>query len=126
MSFSDQLANERVLLKGGVFTFLYMDVFAPDSKTRQFNRAVDRVKDDSRCLDLLGNSKKIRAYGEASWNKWTRNRPIAYVSRLVNVGLGAKLIYRSTTFEKDRLGQEHLKMNFNVSKLRSHFRRKLH
>ena len=26
-----------------------------------------------------------------------------------------KLIYRSTTIEKDRLGQEHLRMNFNVS-----------
>lgn len=66
-----------VIMTGGVFTFLYLDVFAPDSKTRQFNRAVDRIKDDPKCVEVLGDPKKIRAYGEASWNKWTRNRPIA-------------------------------------------------
>lgn len=60
-----------------MFTLLYKEVFASDSKTRNFNRAVDRVKEDPRCIELLGDSKKIRAYGEASWNKWTRNRPIA-------------------------------------------------
>ncbi|PGH18696.1 hypothetical protein AJ80_04349 [Polytolypa hystricis UAMH7299] len=85
------------VMTGGVFTFLYMDVFAPDSKTRQFNRAVDSIKDDPRCIELLGDSKKIRAYGESTWNKWTRNRRIA------------------TTIQKDRLGRDHLKMHFNVS-----------
>nr|KMM69381.1 import inner membrane translocase subunit tim-21, mitochondrial [Coccidioides posadasii RMSCC 3488] len=85
------------VMTGGVFTFLYMDVFAPDSKTRQFNRAVERIKDDPKCIEVLGDPKKIRAYGEASWNKWTRNRPIA------------------TTIEKDRLGNEHMKMHFNVT-----------
>lgn len=64
-------------LQGGVCTFLYKDVFSSNSKTVQFNRAVDRVKDDSRCIALLGDPKKIRAYGETSWNKWTRNRPVA-------------------------------------------------
>ncbi|WEW59818.1 mitochondrial import inner membrane translocase subunit tim21 [Emydomyces testavorans] len=85
------------IMTGGVFTFLYMDVFAPDSKTRHFNRAVDRIKDDAKCVEVLGNPKKIRAYGEASWNKWTRNRPIA------------------TTLERDRFGNEHIKMHFNVT-----------
>lgn len=60
-----------------------MEVFAPDSRTWQFNRAVERVKNDSRCLELLGSSKKIKAYGETTANKWTRNRPIAYVSRVI-------------------------------------------
>ncbi|EEP77310.1 predicted protein [Uncinocarpus reesii 1704] len=85
------------VMTGGVFTFLYMDVFAPDSKTRQFNRAVDRIKADSACIEVLGDPKKIRAYGEASWNKWTRNRPIA------------------TTLERDRQGNEHMKMHFNIT-----------
>ncbi|EEQ92057.1 hypothetical protein RJZ56_000733 [Blastomyces dermatitidis] len=85
------------VMTGTVFTLLYKEVFAPDSKVRNFNRAVDRVKGDPKCIELLGDSKKIRAYGETSWNKWTRNRPIA------------------TTVEKDRIGREHMRMNFNVS-----------
>ncbi|KAK2775936.1 mitochondrial import inner membrane translocase subunit tim21 [Emmonsiellopsis sp. PD_33] len=86
-----------VAMTGGVFYLLYTEVFAPDSKTRQFNRVVDRIKEDERCIDLLGDSKQIRAYGEESWNKWTRNRPIA------------------TTIEKDRIGREHMKIHFHVS-----------
>ncbi|PGH16737.1 hypothetical protein AJ79_01610 [Helicocarpus griseus UAMH5409] len=85
------------VMTGAVFTLLYKEVFAPDSKTRNFNRAVDRIKEDPQCIELLGDSKKIRAYGETSWNKWTRNRPIA------------------TTVEKDRIGREHMRMNFHVS-----------
>jgi hypothetical protein len=69
----------RPFYQGGVFTFLYLDVLSPNSKTRQFDKAVDRVKDDARCTALLGDRKKIRAFGEDTWNKWARNRPIAYV-----------------------------------------------
>ncbi|DAA79039.1 TPA_exp: hypothetical protein A8136_2824 [Trichophyton benhamiae CBS 112371] len=99
---TQQSVNFLVILAGaamtcGVFTFLYLDVFAPDSKTNQFNRAVNRVKDSDECLALLGDRKQIRAYGETSWNKWTRNRPIA------------------TTIDKDSKGNEHMRMNFHVS-----------
>ncbi|KAL1955274.1 hypothetical protein VTO42DRAFT_8872 [Malbranchea cinnamomea] len=99
---TQQTVNFAVILVGaimtaGVFTFLYKDVFAPDSKTRQFNRAVDRIKEDSRCIALLGDSKKIRAYGENTWNRWTRNRPVA------------------TTISTDKQGREHMKMHFYVS-----------
>jgi mitochondrial import inner membrane translocase subunit TIM21 len=58
---------------------MYTEVFSPDSKTSHFNRAVDRVKKDPRCTELLGSSKKIIAYGEPTWNKWRRARPIAYI-----------------------------------------------
>ena len=58
---------------------LYSEVFSPDSKVAYFNRAVDRIKRDPRCLELLGDSKKITAYGEETHNKWRRARPIAYV-----------------------------------------------
>jgi import inner membrane translocase subunit TIM21 len=57
--------------------FLYQEVFSPDSKVSYFNRAVDRIKKDQRCLELLGESKNITAYGEETWNKWRRARPIA-------------------------------------------------
>lgn len=58
---------------------LYSEVFSPDSKTTYFNRAVDRIKKDPRCLELLGDSKHITAYGEETYNKWRRARPIAWV-----------------------------------------------
>jgi mitochondrial import inner membrane translocase subunit TIM21 len=58
---------------------------------------VERIKKDGQCLEVLGNPKKIRAFGEASWNRWNRNRPIA------------------STLSKDRMGVEHLHMHFNVA-----------
>ncbi|KAI5290911.1 mitochondrial import inner membrane translocase subunit tim21 [Ascosphaera aggregata] len=85
------------LLTGTVFTLLYKDVFAPDSKTVYFNKVVDRIKEDPRCIKLLGDAKNIRAYGENVDSKWTRNRPIA------------------TTIEKDSLGRDHMKMRFYVT-----------
>ena len=57
--------------------YLYTDVFSSDSKTRYFNRAVDRIRADPRALDLLGSGQTIRAFGEPTANKWSRNRPIA-------------------------------------------------
>lgn len=58
---------------------MYTEVLSPDSRTAHFGRAVDQVKNDPRCAELLGESKKITAYGEPSWNKWRRARPIACV-----------------------------------------------
>lgn len=56
---------------------MYTEVFSLDSKTAHFNRAVDQVKQDTRCTDLLGNKKKITAYGEPNQSKWATARPIA-------------------------------------------------
>lgn len=72
-----QSATATDAIQGGVAYFMYTEVFSLDSKTSHFNRAVDRVKNDPRCTALLGNSKKITAYGEPTWNKWARARPIA-------------------------------------------------
>jgi hypothetical protein len=44
----------------GVTYFLWTDVFSPESKTRQFNRAVDKIKKDHRCLELLGDANKFK------------------------------------------------------------------
>ena len=63
--------------KGAVITLFYTEVLAPNSKTNQFNAAVNRIKASSQCTDLLGSSKKITAFGEPTWNKWARARPIA-------------------------------------------------
>jgi import inner membrane translocase subunit TIM21 len=83
-------------LQGGVSYFLWTDVFSPDSKTAQFNRAVDKIKKDPRCLEILGDAKKITAHGEETFNKWRRARPIASSERM------------------DPQGNHHLLMHFFV------------
>ncbi|KAL1841996.1 hypothetical protein VTJ49DRAFT_6239 [Mycothermus thermophilus] len=83
-------------LTGGVGYFLFTDVFSPDSKTVHFNRAVDRIRADPRCVELLGDGKKMVAFGEETYNKWRRARPIA------------------STTTKDAQGNEHLMIQFNI------------
>ncbi|KAJ9136475.1 hypothetical protein NKR23_g9875 [Pleurostoma richardsiae] len=85
-----------LVLTGGVGYFLYTDIFSPDSKVAYFNRAVDRIKKDPRCVELLGPGNKIVAYGEETYNKWRRARPIA------------------STETRDPQGNEHLLIHFNV------------
>ena len=98
---TQQTFNFGIVLAGAVGTglvayFLYKEVFASDSKTSLFNQAVDRIRGDSRALELLGTGKTIRAFGEPSTNRWTRNRPLA------------------SSLQKDRTGTEHFRMHFNV------------
>ncbi|KAB8270672.1 hypothetical protein BDV24DRAFT_88300 [Aspergillus arachidicola] len=95
-SFNFVIILAGAALTGGVFYLLYSEVFSPNSRTWQYEKAVERILDDSRCTDILGDRREIKAYGESTSNKWARNRPIA------------------TTIEKDRLGREHLRMNFHV------------
>lgn len=56
---------------------MWHDVFSPDSKIANFNRAVDKIKQDPRCLEVLGHSKKISAHGDETFNKWRRARPVS-------------------------------------------------
>lgn len=85
-------------MTGAVAQLLYKEVFATDSKTSHFNRTVTRIKNDARCVDILarGDAKKIKAYGEPTWNRWSRNRAIA------------------SKTEKDGVGVRHMRMHFNV------------
>ncbi|KAG5973707.1 mitochondrial import inner membrane translocase subunit tim21 [Claviceps digitariae] len=85
-----------VALTGAVVYFMWTDVFAPDSKINHFNRAVDRIKKDPRCIEVLGDPKKIIAHGEETANKWRRARPVASTERT------------------DQQGNQHLVMNFHV------------
>ncbi|KJZ79833.1 Mitochondrial import inner membrane translocase subunit TIM21 [Hirsutella minnesotensis 3608] len=85
-----------LVLTGGVGYFLWTDVFSPDSKISQFNRAVDRIKKDPRCVELLGEPKKIIAHGDETFNKWRRARPVA------------------SSEKTDSQGNSHLMMHFHV------------
>jgi import inner membrane translocase subunit TIM21 len=100
-----QSFNFLVIIAGaaltiGIGTLLYSEVFSPSSKTVQFNHAVDRIRRSRECIDTLcgpmGRGKDISAYGETTWNKWNRNRPIA------------------SRTEMDRAGMEHLYMHFHA------------
>lgn len=91
-------------LTGVVGYFLFTDVFSTESKTTYFNRAVDRIRKDHRCLELLGEGKKIRAHGEETHNRWARSRPIASTERT------------------DPQGNHHLMMHFYVRAPLFHFR----
>lgn len=84
------------IVQGGVSYFLWTDVFSPDSKTAHFNRAVDKIRADPRCQELLGSSKKITAHGDDTFNKWRRARPVASSERV------------------DPDGTQHLMMHFFV------------
>lgn len=95
-SFNFLIIVAGVVMTGAVGTFLYLDVFSSSSKTSHFNRALTRVLSEPRCLELLGDRKSVRAHGEPTWNRWTRNRHIA--SRI----------------EKDGRGTEHFYMQFYV------------
>ncbi|KAJ4408651.1 mitochondrial import inner membrane translocase subunit tim21 [Gnomoniopsis sp. IMI 355080] len=85
-----------VVLTGGVGYVLWTEVFSTESKVTYFNKAVDRIKKDHRCLELLGDSKKIVAHGEETYNKWRRARPI------------------SSSETTDPQGNQHLMMQFYV------------
>jgi import inner membrane translocase subunit TIM21 len=83
MVFRRDVENLTDSQQSGVAYLMYTEVFSLESKTAHFGRAVDQVKNDPRCTELLGESKKITAYGEPSWNKWRRARPIAYVHEIL-------------------------------------------
>ncbi|KAJ9653996.1 mitochondrial import inner membrane translocase subunit tim21 [Neophaeococcomyces mojaviensis] len=98
---TQQSFNFLLVTAGAVGTvcvayLLYQELFAADSKTRQFNRAVDRIKADSKCRELLGPANRIKAYGEPSTSKWARARPLAH------------------TVDIDRFGTTHFRMHFHV------------
>lgn len=73
---------------------LYQELFAADSKTRQFNRAVDRIKADPKCREVLGPANQIKAYGERPTSRWARAGPLAH------------------TVEVDKFGTTHFRMQF--------------
>jgi import inner membrane translocase subunit TIM21 len=100
-----QSFNFLVIIAGaaltiGIGSLLYSEVFSPSSKTVQFNHAVDRIRRSRECTDALcgsmGQGRDISAYGETTWNRWNRNRPIA------------------SRTHSDRAGIDHLNMHFHA------------
>lgn len=79
---TQQTVNGSVIIVGGLATcgvayLLYDQVFSTDSKVAHYNRAFDEVRESEKAIELLGPADKLRAHGENSWNRWSRNRAIA-------------------------------------------------
>ena len=72
-----------VAMTVGVSYILYTEVFSTESKTAVFNRCTDRIRQDPRCVEILGGPRSkphdIEAHGEGQRSGWARNRTIAYV-----------------------------------------------
>ncbi|KAL0257165.1 mitochondrial import inner membrane translocase subunit tim21 [Diplodia seriata] len=83
-SFNFLVVIAGVLATGAVGYVIYTEVLSPEGTTNQYHRALRRIKEDPKCVELLGNPKKIVARGEASKK------------------------------EKDRAGNEHLYLRFYV------------
>lgn len=85
-------------LAGLVIYLVVSEIVLPSGDTQVFNKAVSMIEKDEKAQELLQleKGKRLKAYGESSDNKWTRNRPIASTRRV------------------DKSGKEHLFMRFHV------------
>ncbi|KAF5000617.1 hypothetical protein FGRMN_1649 [Fusarium graminum] len=95
-SFNFGMILVGLVLTSGVGYFLWTDVFSPDSKISNFNRAVDKIRSDQRILEIMGDAKKITAHGDETFNKWRRARPVA------------------SSETTDARGDQHIMMHFYV------------
>jgi import inner membrane translocase subunit TIM21 len=109
-TFNFGLAAVGLLLTVGVGYILWTEVFAPESRTNQFNRAVKRIKNDPRCIKALGDPRKMVAHGDTAWSSMRRprDRPV------------------KSTITTDAQGAEHLKILFYVDGPRNYATVNLH
>ncbi|ODV72991.1 Tim21p [Cyberlindnera jadinii NRRL Y-1542] len=91
-------------LAGLVIYLVVAEIVLPSGDTQVFNKAVSMVETDPKAQELLllEPGKRLKAYGETTDNKWTRNRPI------------------SSTRRMDKSGKEHLFMRFHVESKQRH------
>lgn len=73
-SFYSSVVIVGAVMCGGVMVLLWTDVFSPESKTSHYNHAVDTIRNDPKCQEILGEGKDIEAFGQQfSRNRWSRN-----------------------------------------------------
>lgn len=58
---------------------IYTEVISPEGTTNQYHRALKRIKEDPKCVELLGDPKKIVARGEQTHSRMARAWSITYV-----------------------------------------------
>lgn len=82
-------------VKVGVALVLYTDVFSSDSSVTHYNEAVDRIRSDPKCIELLGESGQISALGRPTGTNWIRQTPRPYL-------------------ETDKFGTERMRLRFEI------------
>lgn len=81
------LSSWLIILAGGatlVTSYLVAtELFSPSGETSTFNRAVNMIEKNDKCLQMLGYSNeeikqgvRLKAYGGVSPDMWTRNKPV--------------------------------------------------
>ncbi|OJD29582.1 mitochondrial import inner membrane translocase subunit tim21 [Diplodia corticola] len=95
-SFNFLVVIAGVLATGAVGYVIYSEVLSPEGTTNQYHRALKRIKEDPKCVELLGDPKKIVAHGEVFHSRMARAWSI------------------TSKKEKDRAGNEHLYLRFYV------------
>ncbi|KAF4308533.1 Mitochondrial inner membrane translocase complex subunit Tim21 [Botryosphaeria dothidea] len=95
-SFNFLVVIVGILATGAVGYVIYTEVLSPEGTTNQYHRALKKIKEDSKCVELLGDPRKIVARGEQFRSRMARAWSI------------------TSKKEKDRAGNEHLYLRFYV------------
>lgn len=66
-------------VQGAVTYVIYTEVLSPEGATNQYHRSLRKIKEDPKCVELLGNPKKWVARGEHAHSRMARNWTISYV-----------------------------------------------
>lgn len=103
-AFATTVVLGATALAGLVIYLVVAEIVLPSGDTQVFNKAVGLIEKDIKAQELLKMEPgaRLKAYGESSDNKWTRNRPIASTRRV------------------DKSGKEHLFMRFHVESKAKH------
>ncbi|KAK7523624.1 inner membrane translocase subunit tim21 [Phyllosticta citriasiana] len=94
-SFNFALVIAGVVATGALVYILFTEIISPEGTTNQFHRALNKVKSDPRCVELLGDPKQIVEFSE---NPNPRARHWTVPSKR----------------EQDKAGNVHLTMHFFV------------
>ncbi|EKG17397.1 Mitochondrial inner membrane translocase complex subunit Tim21 [Macrophomina phaseolina MS6] len=95
-SFNFLVVIAGILATGAVSYVIYSEVLSPEGTTNQYHRALRKIKEDPKCVELLGDPKKIVARGEQFHSRMARAWSI------------------TSKKEKDRAGNDHLYVRFYV------------
>ncbi|KAK8207475.1 mitochondrial import inner membrane translocase subunit TIM21 [Phyllosticta capitalensis] len=94
-SFNFALVIAGIVATGALVYVMFTEIISPEGTTNQLHRALDKIKKDPRCVEVLGDPKQIV---EFSTNANPRARHWTVPSQR----------------EKDKAGNLHLTMRFNV------------
>ncbi|KAK7539694.1 TIM21-domain-containing protein [Phyllosticta citribraziliensis] len=94
-SFNFALVVAGIVATGALVYIMFTEIISPEGTTNQLHRALNKIKNDSRCVEVLGDPKQIVEFSE---NPNPRARQWTVPSKR----------------EQDKAGNVHLTMHFFV------------